>query len=103
MIFVAIGGFFGAVARFWIGNQLNKTAFPFGTLCVNVMGAFLLGLLIGYGIEGDWLLLCGTGFLGAFTTFSTWMMEADRMERKKAIFYVLVTCAAGFWGSWISL
>ncbi|MGG3449395.1 fluoride efflux transporter FluC [Domibacillus aminovorans] len=103
MIFVAIGGFFGAIARFWLGNHLNKGSFPYGTLFVNVSGAFLFGLLIGSGIEGNRLLLCGTGFLGAFTTFSTWMLEADKMEMKKAVFYIMLTCAAGFFGSWIGL
>lgn len=103
MTFVAIGGFLGAIARFWIGHRLNKGSFPYGTLLVNVGGAFLLGLLVGSGIEGNGLLLCGTGFLGAFTTFSTWMLEASKMEMKKAVFYIILTCAAGFFGSWVSL
>jgi CrcB protein len=103
MILVAVGGFFGAIARFWIGAHFNKVSFPFGTLFVNVVGAFLLGLLIGNGIEGKWLLLCGTGFLGAFTTFSTWMLEASEMKTIKAVFYIMLTCTAGFFGSWIGL
>jgi CrcB protein len=103
MIFVAVGGFFGAIARFWIGVLFNKVSFPFGTLFVNAVGAFLLGLLIGHGIEGKWLLLCGTGFLGAFTTFSTWMLETSKMKTIKAVFYIMLTCAAGFFGSWVGL
>ncbi|OMP66035.1 fluoride efflux transporter CrcB [Domibacillus epiphyticus] len=103
MIFVAIGGFFGAIARFWIGQRFNTSSFPFGTLFVNIIGAFLLGILIESGVEGDWMLFCGTGFLGAFTTFSTWMLEARKMEVGKAIFYVIITCGAGFFGAWLGL
>ncbi|OES46265.1 fluoride efflux transporter CrcB [Domibacillus iocasae] len=103
MMFVAIGGFFGAIARFWVSNQLNKKTFPFpfGTLLVNVLGAFLLGLLIGSGAGEDSRLLFGTGFLGAFTTFSTWLFEVKEMDMKKAFFYIAITMAAGFFGSWI--
>lgn len=101
MMFVAIGGFFGAIARFWVSNQLNKKPFPFGTLLVNVLGAFLLGLLIGSGAGENSRLLFGTGFLGAFTTFSTWLFEVKEMDMKKAVFYTAITVAAGFLGTWI--
>lgn len=103
MMLVAIGGFFGAIARFWISNGLNKISFPFGTLLVNVLGAFLLGLLIGSGADENSRLLFGTGFLGAFTTFSTWLFEVKEMDVKKAVFYMMATCAAGFLGAWIGM
>ncbi|MCM3790408.1 CrcB family protein [Domibacillus indicus] len=103
MILVAIGGFFGAIARFWLSSRFNSTAFPFGTLGVNVLGALLLGLLIGSGAGGSARLLFGTGFLGAFTTFSTWLFEAEQMKMKKAFLYIFLTCAAGFFGAWLGL
>ncbi|WP_046175847.1 fluoride efflux transporter FluC [Domibacillus indicus] len=103
MIFAAIGGFFGAITRFWISGLFNKAAFPFGTLFVNLAGAFLLGLLIERGIRESSLLLWGTGFLGAFTTFSTWMFEIHEMSAKKAAFYAVLTCLPGFFGAWLGM
>jgi fluoride exporter len=75
---VAIGGFLGAISRFGISYWYKKrfsTSFPFATLFVNLLGAFLLGFLIGKGMDQHWQLLLGTGFMGAFTTFSTFKLE----------------------------
>lgn len=75
---VAIGGFFGAVSRFGISQWVKKRytfAFPVATLAVNLAGSFLLGLIIGSGIGKHWESLLGTGFMGAFTTFSTFKLE----------------------------
>ena len=69
----AVGGL-GALARFELDGlvQLRATGeFPLGT--------FVLGLLTGLSITGDAVLLAGTGFLGSFTTFSTWMLETERL------------------------
>jgi CrcB protein len=53
--------------------------FPWGTLTVNLTGALMLGLLHGSGIGGRTLVLAGAAFLGAMTTFSTWMLETLRL------------------------
>lgn len=86
IVLVMIGGFFGAFARFSI-SQLVKSrmssAFPIATLLVNLIGAFLLGLIIGYGIDDTWKLLLGTGFMGAFTTFSTFKLENIQLHAKR--------------------
>jgi CrcB protein len=70
----AVGGV-GSVARMqgtlWLGRGVPLR----GTFAVNLTGAFALGLLAGAGVTGDALLIAGTGLLGAFTTFSTWMHE----------------------------
>jgi CrcB protein len=63
----------GAVSARWPGD------FPFGTLSVNLSGGSVLGLLVGLGLGGDALLVLGTGFLGGYTTFSTWMFESQRL------------------------
>lgn len=79
---VALLGAGGAWARFVVGSAIaarRPSAFPFGTLAVNLSGGFLLGLLTGLSVTGDALLLLGTGMLGAYTTFSTWMVEAQRL------------------------
>ncbi|HEY5044497.1 MAG TPA: fluoride efflux transporter CrcB [Solirubrobacteraceae bacterium] len=54
-------------------------AFPLGTFAVNMTGALLLGLLAGLAVEGDALVLLGTATLGSYTTFSTWMLETQRL------------------------
>ncbi len=79
---VGVFGALGAYARFYIGGAVTSrlpSDFPFGTFVVNLTGAFLLGLLTGLAVHGDALLLFGTGLLGAYTTFSTWMVEAQRL------------------------
>jgi CrcB protein len=79
---VAVLGGAGAVARFVLDSAVSQRAgsgFPYGTLAVNLSGAFLLGLLVGADVAGDALLLAGTAALGSYTTFSTWMFESHRL------------------------
>ena len=70
-----------------------------GTLAVNLSGAFLLGLLAGAAVEGDARLLLGAGLIGSYTTFSTWMLETQRIEeagkRRIAVANVLLSIALG--------
>jgi CrcB protein len=79
---VAGAGGLGAVARFLldgaIGSRLGRN-FPFGTLVVNLSGAFALGLLTGLVLAGDAMLIAGTATIGSYTTFSTWMLESQRL------------------------
>ena len=73
----------GACLRFLLDaavERIRPTRFPLGSLAVNGIGAFALGLLHGAGVTGDALLLSGTAVLGSFTTFSTWMIQTERME-----------------------
>ncbi len=79
---VAAFGALGALARFGLDSAVASRAgsdFPFGTLAVNASGAFVLGLLVGVALEGDAFLLAGTGAVGAYSTFSTWMLETHRL------------------------
>jgi CrcB protein len=87
LVLVALGGAAGAVTRrlldLWVTDR-TESAFPFGTLVINLTGAFLLGLLFAWAIERDVLprevrgpLMIG--FLGAYTTFSTLMLESWRL------------------------
>ena len=77
----ALGGV-GAIARFLldgaVAGRLGR-AFPYGTLAVNLSGAFLLGVLAGAVVDPDASRIAGTGLLGAFTTFSTWALESHRL------------------------
>ena len=85
LLSVGIGGFFGAIGRFLISNWIQKQnflLFPLGTLGVNAFGSFLIGFLYLYFeniISPTQKLLLITGFLGAFTTFSTFSLETVLM------------------------
>jgi fluoride exporter len=77
----ALGGL-GATARFALDGFVAARAgssFPFGTLAVNLSGSLALGLIIGLTSNATALHLLATGLVGAYTTFSTWMFESDRL------------------------
>ncbi len=77
----ALGGL-GAIARFELDGLVQgrlDTEFPFGTFVVNGLGSLVLGVLIGLHLTGNDLLLAGVAALGSFTTFSTWMLETQRL------------------------
>jgi CrcB protein len=79
---VGVCGAVGSWARFRVGGLIaawRPSEFPFGTFVVNLTGGFLLGLLTGLSVTGDALLVFGAGLLGGYTTFSTWMVEAQRL------------------------
>lgn len=93
---MAVGGACGAVARYAITEWIPYD-FPWGTLVVNVLGSFLLGVLIAVGITNEQvtpeiLLLVGTGALGAFTTMSTFSVDViqliDSGEHMPALSYM---------------
>ncbi|WP_170289323.1 fluoride efflux transporter FluC [Metabacillus lacus] len=111
LLFVGIGGFSGAILRYTLSKYLGKyTAFPFGTAFVNLTGAFAVGILAGYaGLSDRTNLLFISGFLGSYTTYSTFMLELYSLLQKKRLIlfltYVSLTFAAGFFftlsGYWI--
>jgi CrcB protein len=81
-IAVAIAGAVGACGRFTLDGLVERWSglgYPLGTLVVNLTGAFALGLLAGADISGRVQILAGAAFLGAYTTFSTWMFESARL------------------------
>ncbi|MFD2616696.1 fluoride efflux transporter CrcB [Terrilactibacillus laevilacticus] len=83
---VSIGGFLGATARFFISNMAKKnisSTLPIGTLCINWIGSFLLGFIAGSDFTLTWVLILGTGFMGAFTTFSTLNLELIQLLKSK--------------------
>jgi CrcB protein len=82
LIGVGLAGGLGALARFSLDGAVATRAgrdFPFGTLAVNITGAFVLGVLVGSTIDANGFRLAGTGFIGAYTTFSTWAFESHRL------------------------
>jgi CrcB protein len=96
---VAALGAVGALARFLLDSAVAARTgggFPLGTLAVNLSGAFLLGLLVGVALSGNAYLLAGTAALGAYTTFSTWMLETHRLgeEGETALLFANVVASA---------
>jgi CrcB protein len=85
---VALLGGVGALCRFLIDRAVSTRApggFPFGTLVVNLSGALLLGFLGGLALPAHMALLVGTGFVGSYTTFSTWMLETQRLGEERQV------------------
>ncbi|HEX5252926.1 MAG TPA: fluoride efflux transporter CrcB [Mycobacterium sp.] len=85
---VALIGGIGSVLRFVIDRTVARRVsrpFPFGTLAVNISGAALLGFLGGLALNKEAALLAGTAFVGAYTTFSTWMLETERLGEERQL------------------
>ncbi|MDP9404024.1 MAG: CrcB family protein [Actinomycetota bacterium] len=102
-LWVGLAGAAGAVARYRLGLAVGARTFPFATLGINVAGCFLLGLLLGGPAAERWPASATTavaaGFLGAFTTFSTFGYEMFTLLRTgriaSALLYVLASVLAG--------
>jgi CrcB protein len=86
---VGLGGVVGAVARYLVGLRVERA--PLHTVLVNCLGSFLLGVLVAAPVDGTALLVAGTGFCGAFTTFSTAAVETVELAvegRRRALLAV---------------
>jgi CrcB protein len=110
LAWVAIGlaGGCGSVARALLTHTVNVRVgrtFPYGTLAVNLSGAVILGVLAGSGLSGDALRIAGTGFVGAYTTFSTWMLETQHVwaarHRERAVANIALSLALGLGAVWL--
>ena len=114
---VLIGGA-GSVLRFLadgaVATRVDQHSagrdFPLGTLAVNVSGAVILGLLTGLALGRDEALLAGTAAVGSYTTFSTWMLETQRLSEERqvrnAVANIVVSIVLGIgaalFGQWIA-
>lgn len=81
---VGVAGFFGAIARVAVARLFGQFSFPLGTMVINVSGSFLLGwfltfMTVHYPVSDTTRLVIGSGFVGAFTTFSTFMYESGQL------------------------
>lgn len=83
LLIIGTGGFLGSISRYGINllsTKLWGTGFPWGTLAVNIIGSFLIGIVYGMAVKHDWLspdlrLFLAIGFCGSFTTFSTFSYD----------------------------
>ncbi len=105
---IGIGGFIGAITRYvlaaWIGQRWGRS-FPLGTFIINVSGSFLIGLLMTLMVERftenpQWRLFLVVGFLGGYTTFSTFEYETGKLMNDGEFLYaalnVVLSVGAGF-------
>jgi len=108
IVLVATGGALGAVARYLVGSVLNRGAWPVGTLVINASGCFFIALFLTLATErapwlaGGWRYFFPIGFVGAYTTFSTYEYELWRMvslgELAAAFGYFVASNVLGFGG-----
>lgn len=101
-LYVFVAGGLGCLARYGISNLFHGDSLPWATVGINVVGSFLLGMLLV--LSGDWLTdqtrnALGVGFLGGFTTFSTFSVQAwvdmDGGEPVRALVYVVASVVLG--------
>lgn len=104
-ILVGIGGSLGSLTRYGIGKIISdkyKSSFPFATFVINVTGALLLGIVSTIGVNNNLYMLLADGFLGAYTTFSTFMYEGFNLfngkKKLNAFTYILGSLILGVIG-----
>jgi len=112
---VGIGGFLGAIARFWLGGYVGTklgTRFPYGTFLINCSGSFLIGFIITILTDRihwspNWRYLIPIGFIGAYTTFSTFEYETFRVIQDGELFIaflnVALSVSVGFVAVWLGV
>ena len=93
-LYIAIGGAMGSIARYWVGSEVSSrmgTKFPYGTFLINVTACLILGFSITYlgkrvEFNPAWRFLIPIGFVGAYSTFSTYEWETLGTLRSGAFF-----------------
>lgn len=112
-IYIGIGGFFGAILRYLITIYFTKiyhTLFPFETFMINISGSFLLSFIANftmeeYKVNTNLRLAITTGFIGAFTTFSTFSMETINLLKAGkdylALTYIILSIFGGLLMSYL--
>jgi CrcB protein len=111
-VLVGVGGCLGSILRFWLGSYIGSrmgTRFPYGTLVINITGSFLIGLVFALmtartSWSPNWRYLIPIGFIGGYTTFSSFEYETLRTIQDGQIglgfLYVAVSVIVGFVAVW---
>ena len=114
-VWIGLGGILGAIARHTVAEVVAKRIagdFPLGIFIVNISGAFVLGLMAGLSERAEWIspavrLGAMVGFLGAYTTFSTWSVDTLRLLESgrygAALFNLLGSASAGLFAAWVGM
>ncbi|MGB4398053.1 MAG: fluoride efflux transporter CrcB [Daejeonella sp.] len=114
ILLVGLGSFIGGVSRYLISLFIvnrGLIAFPYGTLTVNIVGCFLIGIVYGItervGMTNEWRLFLATGILGGFTTFSAFSYESISLLRDgqsgAAFLYVICSVVFGLLATWAGM
>lgn len=98
-LLVCLGAGFGAPLRLLAGHFLDGRT-PWGTLLVNLTGSAFLGWLLGHGVDGRPWALFGTGFCGAFTTYSAMAVQSVNRSRLAGTAYAVGTVVSGVAAAW---
>lgn len=109
---VFVLGGLGSFLRYWVDAQVSHRlgrTFPWGILVINVSGSFALGVVAGLALPPDAALLTGTATVGAYTTFSTWVLDTQRLAEERAwravvgnlVVSVVLGVAAVLAGLWV--
>lgn len=111
-VMVGIGGALGSILRFWLGSLIGSrmgTRFPYGTFVINVTGSFLIGFVFALLTARtqwsvNWRYLIPIGFIGGYTTFSSFEFETLRTIQDGQIgiglLYVGLSVVLGFFAVW---
>lgn len=112
---VALGGAFGAVSRYWLIGAVSSATnhrFPWGTLAVNVLGSLLIGVMYvliteRMALSEQWRAVLIVGYLGAFTTFSTFSLDALLLAQEgfllQALAYILSSVLICLLCAWLGI
>jgi fluoride exporter len=109
---IAVGGSLGAIARYWVGSEVASrlgTKFPYGTFVINMSACVIIGFSLTFlgkrtGLNPAWRYLIPTGFIGAYSTFSTYEWETLSSLREGAFslaaLYAIGSLLAGLVAAW---
>lgn len=111
-LLIAAGGGLGSAARYWVGSTISGrmgTRFPFGTFVINITACIVIGFALTYlgkrtGLDPAWRFLIAVGFIGAYSTFSTYEWETLSTLRSGAFmlaaFYAVGSLILGLAATW---
>lgn len=114
-LLIALGGALGSIARYWIGAVVASrlgTRFPYGTLIVNLSACVVIGFVLAFltrraGMSEGWFYLIPVGFVGAYSTFSTYEWETLALLRAGAFLsaavYAVVSLILGLGAVWCGM
>tara|TARA_B100001142_G_scaffold316792_1_gene356982 strand:- start:606 stop:980 length:375 start_codon:yes stop_codon:yes gene_type:complete len=108
VLLVGLGGAIGSILRYLITEIIPSNQMPYGTITVNLLGSMLLGIMFGAIaadaiINQDYVLLFGTGLLGAFTTMSAFAMDTITLtedEISTTLIYIVITIVGSLGLAW---
>lgn len=100
---VGVGGVVGAILRHLVGQRLEAESIPLGTLTVNIVGSFVLGLVTFLQLGNEALLLVGTGACGSFTTFSSFSVGVVQLWEEDQRFVSIAYAVANLVGALVAI